>query len=586
MRFNLKIHPFGLYNGYTKFITNNLVCLPFQVHEWSERKYTIDGLERENADLTAQLEKLRRELANYRNDFENVATDKRDLQNELNQLQPKMEDMENRLQRLLEDRTRLQIELDDSRRALDELRREPEEMVRQVSAGGLEAGLDMFPDIKDDLETTKNERDRLNTDVSSWQSKYSTLQSNYDNLDADKRRLEDKLDSMQKAINQLEHTNQTVTSDKNKLTIELEAAKRKISDLLSELDAAKRDKDSLKLEYELLQKKITKIEAEYEIHISTRHEYDDSGAYVKLQEAYKRSQERENEVQAELLTCYKVIGELKHQLHGAHETAERLTINYNTETIRSATLREEVVSYQRRLSELEEKYEINRGANEDMENELTVLQQRMEELSRENTSIQESKALIVVEVTNQRNKIARLEQQLDDAEREKESLRLQLTAMHSKGESDSHEISKQISELSERSLSFRREKEDLERQLTRKQAEAVQSSEQITLLRSEMDDYRRAKSLEDQQRSGELQSLKISMSELQRENEALKSEGYSSATKKQIETFFDLGGGDEDLGPSAESTRLDFDEEVEGGGTTVTTRTVKVRSSSKKKAKS
>ena len=558
------------------------------MHEWSERKYTIDGLEQENADLAAQLEKLRRELANLRNDFDNIGTEKRDLQTELNQMRPRADDLENRLQRALEDKTRLQMELDDAKRALDESRRDSVTVIRQVSGGGLEAGVDMFPDMKDDLDATKSERDRLNSDIASWQSKYNTLQNNYGNLDADKKRLEDKLDNMQKTISNLEHNNQTLTSDKNRLNVELEAAKRKINDLLSELDAAKREKDSLKLEYEILQKKITKIEAEYEIHISTRHEYDDSGAYANLQEAYKRSQERENEVQAELLTCYKVIGELKHQLHGSHETIERLTINYNTETIRSATLREEVVSYQRRVSELEEKYEINRGANEDLENELTVLQERMTELSQENSSIVKSKALIVVEVTNQRNKIVRLEQQLEDAEREKESLRFQLSALHSKGESESQEISKHISQLSEKSVTFRREKEDLERRLSKKESEAVESASEITLLRSEIDDYRRARSLEDQQRSGEIQSLKLSMSELQRENEALKSEGYSKATKNEIESFFTLGGGDEDLGPSAESTRfdLDVDDDFEGGGTTVTTRTVKVKSSKSRKVKS
>ena len=558
------------------------------MHEWSERKYTIDGLEQENADLAAQLEKLRRELANLRNDFDNIGTEKRDLQTELNQIRPRADDLENRLQRALEDKTRLQMELDDAKRAVDEIRRDSVTVIRQVSGGGLEAGVDMFPDMKDDLDATKSERDRLNSDVASWQSKYNTLQNNYDNLDADKKRLEDKLDNMQKTISNLEHNNQTLSSDKNRLNVELEAAKRKINDLLSELDAAKREKDSLKMEYEILQKKITKIEAEYEIHISTRHEYDDSGAYAKLQEAYKRSQERENEVQAELLTCYKVIGELKHQLHGSHETIERLTINYNTETIRSATLREEVVSYQRRVSELEEKYEINRGANEDLENELTVLQERMTELSQENSSIVKSKALIVVEVTNQRNKIVRLEQQLEDAEREKESLRFQLSALHSKGESESQEISKHISQLSEQSVTFRREKEDLERRLSKKESEAVESASEISLLRSEIDDYRRARSLEDQQRSGEIQSLKLSMGELQRENEALKSEGYSKATKTEIESFFTLDGGDEDLGPSAESTRfdLDVDDDFEGGGTTVTTRTVKVKSSKSRKVKS
>ena len=559
----------------------------FQVQEWSERKYTIDGLEKVNVELQALIDKLRRELANYKNDYDILISEKRDIANEFAQLKAREQDLERSLQQVTEEKHRRQVELEDIRRELSETRREPDLLIQQVSAGGLETEVDMFPDMKDDLEAAKNETDRLANDISSWQSKYNTLQSSYDVLDGDKKRLEDKLDSMQKTINDLEHNNHILTSDKNKLTVELEAAKRKINDLLSELDEAKRGKDSLKVEFEILQKRITKMEAEYEIHITTRRDYDDSGAYVKLQEAYKRSQERENEVQAELLTCYKVIGELKHQLQGAQESIERLTINYNTETIRSATLRDEVVTYQRRLSELEEKYEINRGANEDMENELAVLEQRLTEASKQNTSIQESKALILVEVSNQRNKITRLEKDLEDAESEKTNLRLQLKAFLSKGESESDEISKQISELSERSLSFRREKEDLERQLSKKHAEYNESAQAIDALKAEIEDQRRTKSLEDQQRSGEIQSLKISMGELQRENEALKSESYASSTKTQIETFFDLDGGDEDLGPSAESTRYDLDgDDFEGGNTTVTTRTVKVKSSRSKKGKS
>jgi len=51
-----------------------------------------------------------------------------------------------------------------------------------------------------DLEAAKSERDRLSSDVSSWQNKYNTLVNSYDNLDADKKRLEDKLDSMQDNI--------------------------------------------------------------------------------------------------------------------------------------------------------------------------------------------------------------------------------------------------------------------------------------------------------------------------------------------------------------------------------------------------
>ena len=100
----------------------------------------------------------------------------------------------------------------------------------------------------------------------------------------------------------------------------------------------------------------------------------------------------------------------------------------------------------------------------------------------------------MAEVTNQRNKITRLEQQLEDAEFDKESLRLHLSAWQSKKEGDLHEISRQISSLSERRQSQRLNKEGLNNQLI---------------------------------------SMRRRMNKLQRENEALRSEGYYATTKKE-----------------------------------------------------
>ena len=525
---------------------------------WSEAKYTIEGLEKENDDLMAQLEKLRREIAILRNDQDNATRERADLQSESKQLQTRVDDLENQLQKAVEEKSWFQKELNDTKKeeTLLSFRGESETVVSEVSAGSLEAGVEMFPEMQEDLDVAKRERDQLNSDVLSWQNKFNTLQNSYDNLEAGKNRLEDKLDSMQKTISSLEQKSQTLTSDKKKLNAEIDAAKRKINDLLSELDAAKREKDSLRQEYELLQKQISKMEAEYEIHISTSDEFDDSAAYTKLQDAYKRSQERQSEMQEELLSCYKVIGELKNQVQRSQETIERLTINYNTETVRSASLRDEVVIYQRRLSELEEKNEVSKGANRDLENEMEVVQQRISELSRENSSIQESKALISVEVANQRKKILRLEQQLDDAEREKESLRLQLSALSSKRGSGSQDISRSSSaQFSEQSLSLLRDK----------QVETGDSTE------------------EGLQREDAYKSFtrRTFQSETRRQ-----SDGLSTSTKKEIESFFDLGGSDKDLGPSAEATTLDLDldGEVDGGGTTKTTRIVTVKSTKSKKS--
>ena len=169
---------------------------------WSEAKYTIEGLEKENDDLMAQLEKLRREIAILRNDQDNATRERTDLQSESKQLQTRVDDLENQLQKAVEEKSWFQKELNDTKNeeTLLSFRGESETVVSEVSAGSLEAGVEMFPEMQEDLDVAKRERDQLNSDVLSWQNKFNTLRNSYDNLEAGKNRLEDKLDSMQKTI--------------------------------------------------------------------------------------------------------------------------------------------------------------------------------------------------------------------------------------------------------------------------------------------------------------------------------------------------------------------------------------------------
>ena len=118
----------------------------------------------------------------------------------------------------------------------------------------------------------------------------------------------------------------------------------------------------------------------------------------------------------------------------------------------------------------------------------------------------------MAEVTNQRNKITRLEQQLEDAEFDKQSLALHLSAWQSKKEGDLHEISRQISSLSEHRQSQRRDKEGLNNQLI---------------------------------------SMRRRMNKLQRENEPLRSEGYHATTKKET----DDGNAEQDKGEEDRTER-------------------------------
>ena len=89
-----------------------------------------------------------------------MATEKHGMQCDLIPLQPKVDDLENRLQTLLEDRSRLQLELDNTKKALKEHQREP----GPGDVNSLEPGVDKK--MEDDIEAAKNERDQLTKDVS------------------------------------------------------------------------------------------------------------------------------------------------------------------------------------------------------------------------------------------------------------------------------------------------------------------------------------------------------------------------------------------------------------------------------------
>ena len=305
--------------------------------------------------------------------------------------------------------------------------------------------------------------------------------------------------------------------------------------------------------------RLIKIEAEYEITLKTRVDYDESTAYAALQEAYKRSQERENEVQQELLNAHRMLASMEHELHFTRERLESAQLNYRTIDAKTVTLREEIVSYQKRISELEEKYEICRETNEEQEDEITILQHRMTELTNQNKTNQDSKAQLVVEVTTLKTRIVRLETQIDDSEREKDQLRVQLSAYRSKGEVESQDVSRTLEDLQNRNNSYRMQMEDLQRALNDKDNDFQKGVGEISFLKSEVDNLRRAR---------ELESTAI----------------HVEPSESMIRSFFSSEFEEDETKP-AESTRYGFDEEEGGGETVVTSRKVVVKKSAKGKKK-
>ena len=299
--------------------------------------------------------------------------------------------------------------------------------------------------------------------------------------------------------------------------------------------------------------RLIKIEAEYEITLKTRVDFDESTAYAALQEAYKRSQDRENEMQQELLTLHKKLASMEHELNFTRERLEAAQMNYRNVDAKTVILREEIVSLQKRISELEEKYEISRERNEEQEDEITVMQHRITEMSNENKVCQEGKAQLIVEVTTLKSRITRMETHLDDSEREKDQLRVQLAAYRSKGEAESAEVSKTLEDLQNRNNSYRVQMEELQRALDDKDNECQKGVGEISFLQSEVDNLRRAR---------ELESTAI----------------HVEPSESMIRSFFSNDLEEISTKPK-ESTRYGFDEEEGGGETVVTSRKVVVKKS-------
>merc|ERR1712080_533061 len=92
--------------------------------------------------------------------------------------------------------------------------------------------------------------------------------------------------------------------------------------------------------------------------------------YKTLEDSYKRSQERENKLQTEMLTAHKKVTILEHELNatksriGALEKANKVVEDKKNE------LKEELMNAQKRIAELEVALETSEDRNKDLLKEI------------------------------------------------------------------------------------------------------------------------------------------------------------------------------------------------------------------------
>merc|ERR1712038_1921847 len=113
---------------------------------------------------------------------------------------------------------------------------------------------------------------------------------------------------------------QLLEREHDQLERDLESFKIKAEKFEMQVDKLEKEKQALEAEHMELHKKLTKIEGEYELTCDKRDDLQKLldttlARYKTLEDSYKRSQERENKLQTELLTAHKKVTILEHELN-------------------------------------------------------------------------------------------------------------------------------------------------------------------------------------------------------------------------------------------------------------------------------
>ncbi|KAJ7325997.1 hypothetical protein OS493_028719 [Desmophyllum pertusum] len=434
-----------------------------QIHELVEKKAIIERLQEENDYLEGDRAELKEELDRVRTELDKTIMEQRDTKFELQKLHIQYTELEGTVRILKDENERLKMEL---------------------------ASLQKLADY----ETIKIERDTLKRENNALRDKVSGLDNSLEEVKKERRKLQDKVLELQKTVSERTQEIQILTAENKKVTLELQALRRRFEDLQEEETEWGQERDMLVKEVENMQRKLHDIVLESQKEKVT--EVSSEQIFSTMEADFKKLQEREAELQLELLAALKKVSTLEHELETEREKNDGLQGSNRVFEERVTILKREVVEYQTRISKVETDYEHIQERNKELLDHLAELEIQLESVKDSSKLSQQGRSGLENEVISLRTKVKKLQIQVEEDRKIQENLKAQLADYKNVGDNQSRDFAGRVNELRVEIETYRKEIVDKERMVKEMQNKYADLEDDIHKIRRdfqnkqlECDDY-------------------------------------------------------------------------------------------------
>lgn len=467
-----------------------------QIRELVEKKAIIERLQEENDYLEGDRAELKEELDRVRTELDKTIMEQRDTKFELQKLHIQYTELEGTVRILKDENERLKMELASLQKLYDELKVSREETIAVQSVSTVEASApDFFSlDLSADYETIKIERDTLKRENNALRDKVSGLDNSLEEVKKERRKLQDKVLELQKTVSERTQEIQILTAENKKVTLELQALRRRFEDLQEEETEWGQERDMLVKEVENMQRKLHDIVLESQKEKVT--EVSSEQIFSTMEADFKKLQEREAELQLELLAALKKVSTLEHELETEREKNDGLQGSNRVFEERVTILKREVVEYQTRISKVETDYEHIQERNKELLDHLAELEIQLESVKDSSKLSQQGRSGLENEVISLRTKVKKLQIQVEEDRKIQENLKAQLADYKNVGDNQSRDFAGRVNELRVEIETYRKEIVDKERMVKEMQNKYADLEDDIHKIRRdfqnkqlECDDY-------------------------------------------------------------------------------------------------
>ena len=284
------------------------------------------------SSLQIDIDLLKKDLAQYREDNHRLLTEKEDLNIQLQKLQLHISSSETSYSDVKRENDDLRFQLSSLQRSYSLLKDTSDNVKLETHFVSMRNGDSIAIQHSElEIQQLKDEKDRLNGEVASFKLLLSSYKEKLDLLHSEKVNLNDKLEASERTVFGLEQANKTLIAEKSQLEEQVYAITHKTS--TTELDEFVRNKETGKMfELRIDLEKMTRERDYLQRLLDLARSRDDFDKCMQLERAHNQKMaEKDNfidELRRETTTLQLEVGRLKQEQILSQTDSENLRKKY------------------------------------------------------------------------------------------------------------------------------------------------------------------------------------------------------------------------------------------------------------------